>query len=292
MKTIILGKNGFVGHSFEIKDSICLSKKECDLLDYNSTYAYFKTYKNKEINIINLSAKVAGFIYNKDHNVEMLYENTLMSLNLIKTLKELNIKTYMIYIASVCCYDKSFKENNIFNGKPHKLNFGYGFGKKNGIYALEALEIDKPDLIKYCVLVPTNMYGEYDDFNSETCHIIPNMIRQMKANQNEIVVLGNCLNKRDFLYVRDLGNIIKLCYKNKITGIYNVSSNKTTSVKNIVLKLKNIIKYKGNIIFSTKDKRNNRNISNLNLLKKIKYKFTDLNIGLKNTVIYYNNITK
>ena len=64
-------------------------------------------------------------------------------------------------------------------------------------------------------------------------------------------------------HVGDLGNIIKLCYKNKITGIYNVSSNKTTSVKNIVLKLKDIIKYKGNIVFSTKDKRNNRNISNI-----------------------------
>jgi Cu/Zn superoxide dismutase len=64
-------------------------------------------------------------------------------------------------------------------------------------------------------------------------------------------------------HVGDLGNIIKLCYKNKITGIYNVSSNKTTSVKNIVLKLKDNIKYKGNIVFSTKDKRNNRNISNI-----------------------------
>jgi GDP-L-fucose synthase len=290
MDTIILGKSGFVGKSFDIQNAICPSKKECNLLNYNSVYKYFKKYENKKINIINLSAKVAGFTYNKNHNVEMLYDNTLIHLNLIKVLKELNIKTYMIYVASVCCYDQSFNELKIFDGKPNKLNFGYGFGKKNGIYALEAYQIDNPNNIDYCVLVPSNMYGENDNFNSETSHIIPNMIRQMYNSQENIHVLGNCLNKRDFLYVKDFGNIIKLCFKNKITGIYNISSNKAVSIKNIVLKLKDIIEYKGELIFSTKEKQNNRKISNAKLLKKIKYEFTDLHVGLNNTVKYYEKI--
>lgn len=288
MDTIIFGKNGFVGHSFNIKDSICPTKKECDLLNYSSVLNFFKKYENKQVQIINLSAKVAGFIYNKDHNIEMLYENTLISLNLVKVIKQLNIKTYIIYISSVCCYDKSFKEANILNGRPHKLNYGYGIGKRNGIFALESLKIDRPDLIDYCILIPTNMYGEYDNFNEATSHVIPNIIRKMHEEE-EIKILGNCLNKRDFLYVKDLGNIIKACLEAKTTGIYNVSSNKSISIKKLVLLLKNLINYKGKIIFSENDEANNRKISNKELLKKIKYTFTPIEEGLKNTILFYNN---
>ena len=288
MKTIILGKNGFVGRSFDIENSASPSKNDCDLLDYKSVLNFFKIYENQEIQIINLSAKVAGFIYNKDHNIEMLYENTIMSLNLIKVLKELNIKTYLIYISSVCCYEKVFKENFVLNGRPHKLNYGYGIGKRNGIFALESLKIDKPDLINYCVLIPTNMYGEYDNFEQSTSHVIPNIIRKMHADK-EIKILGNCLNKRDFLYVKDLGNIIKICLENKITGIYNVSSNKSISIKKLVLSIKKLTNYKGKIIFSKDDESNNRKISNKKLLTQIKYQFTPIEQGLKNTIFYYNN---
>lgn len=288
MDTIIFGKNGFVGHGFDIKNSICPKKNECDLLSYNSVLNYFKKYQNNEIKIINLSAKVAGFIYNKDHNVEMLYENTIMSLNLIKVLKELNIKTYLIYISSVCCYEKSFKEIEVLNGRPHKSNYGYGIGKRNGIFALESLKIDKPDLIDYCILIPTNMYGEYDNFQEPTSHVIPNIIRKMHE-EKEIKILGNCLNKRDFLYVKDLGNIIKICLETRTTGIYNVSSNKSISIKKLVLLLKKLINYKGKIIFSENDEPNNRNISNKELLKKIKYKFTPIEEGLNNTILFYNS---
>jgi len=288
METIILGKNGFVGHSFDIENSVSPSKNDCDLLDYKSVLNFFKTYENQEIQIINLSAKVAGFIYNKDHNVEMLYENTIMSLNLIKVLKELNIKTYLIYISSVCCYEKTFREDFVLNGRPHKLNYGYGIGKRNGIFALESLKFDKPDLINYCILIPTNMYGEYDNFEQSTSHVIPNIIRKMHKDK-EIQILGNCLNKRDFLYVKDLGNIIKICLKNKITGIYNVSSNKSISIKKLVLSIKKLTNYKGKIIFSKDDKLNNRKISNKKLLTQIKYKFTPIEQGLKNTILFYKN---
>jgi len=288
MDTIILGKNGFVGHSFDIENSVSPSKNDCDLLDYKSVLNFFKTYENQEIQIINLSAKVAGFIYNKDHNVEMLYENTIMSLNLIKVLKELNIKTYLIYISSVCCYEKAFREDFVLDGRPHKLNYGYGIGKRNGIFALESLKFDKPDLINYCILIPTNMYGEYDNFEQSTSHVIPNIIRKMHKDK-EIQILGNCLNKRDFLYVKDLGNIIKICLKNKITGIYNVSSNKSISIKKLVLSIKKLTNYKGKIIFSKDDKLNNRKISNKKLLTQIKYKFTPIEQGLKNTILFYKN---
>ena len=106
MTNIIFGKNGFVGKSVETTGETP-TKNECDLKNYESTLSYLNKFKDKKINIINLAARVAGVFYNKNHNVEMLYENTLISLNLIKAIKELNLDCYLLSISSVCAYDEA-----------------------------------------------------------------------------------------------------------------------------------------------------------------------------------------
>jgi len=289
-KTIIFGKNGFVGKSLDIPNSICPSSKECDLFNYQSVYSFLKNLNTDSINIINLAAKVKGFTYNKDHNTEMLYDNCLLILNLVKAIKELKIKTYFLNLSSVISYGKSYNEEDIYDGKPNNLTYGYAIGKKMGMYALESLKIDCPDLINYCNLICTNIYGEDDHFADKDAHVIPTLIKKMNSDAKEVDILGNALDKRDFLYVKDLANLIKKSYELKLIGSYNVSTNKSIAIKELALLIKKISNYEGKINFTENpETSNDKAINNHKLMNCTNYSFIDIEKALENTILFYKS---
>jgi GDP-L-fucose synthase len=289
-KTIIFGKNGFVGKSLDMPDAICPSSKECDLFNYQSVYSFLKNLNTDSINIINLAAKVKGFTYNKDHNTEMLYDNCLLMLNLVKAIKELKIKTYFLNLSSVISYGKSYNEEDIYDGKPNNLTYGYAIGKKMGMYALESLKIDCPDLINYCNLICTNIYGEDDHFADKDAHVIPTLIKKMNSDAKEVDILGNALDKRDFLYVKDLANLIKKSYELKLIGSYNVSTNKSIAIKELALLIKKISNYEGKINFTENpETSNDKAINNHKLMNCTNYYFIDIEKALENTILFYKS---
>jgi nucleoside-diphosphate-sugar epimerase len=290
IKTVIFGKNGFVGKSLDIPDSICPSSKECDLFNYQSVYSFLKNLNTDSINIINLAAKVKGFTYNKDHNTEMLYDNCLLMLNLVKAIKELKIKTYFLNLSSVISYGKSYNEEDIYDGKPNNLTYGYAIGKKMGMYALESLKIDCPDLINYCNLICTNIYGEDDHFADKDAHVIPTLIKKMNSDAKEVDILGNALDKRDFLYVKDLANLIKKSYELKLIGSYNVSTNRSIAIKELALLIKKISNYEGKINFTENpETSNDKAINNHKLMNCTNYSFIDIEKALENTILFYKS---
>jgi nucleoside-diphosphate-sugar epimerase len=289
-KTIIFGKNGFVGKSLDMPDAICPSSKECDLFNYQSVYSFLKNLNTDSINIINLAAKVKGFTYNKDHNTEMLYDNCLLMLNLVKAIKELKIKTYFLNLSSVISYGKSYNEEDIYDGKPNNLTYGYAIGKKMGMYALESLKIDCPDLINYCNLICTNIYGEDDHFADKDAHVIPTLIKKMNSDAKEVDILGNALDKRDFLYVKDLANLIKKSYELKLIGSYNVSTNRSIAIKELALLIKKISNYEGKINFTENpEMSNDKAINNHKLMNCTNYSFIDIEKALENTILFYKS---
>jgi nucleoside-diphosphate-sugar epimerase len=289
-KTIIFGKNGFVGKSLDMLDAICPSSKECDLFNYQSVYSFLKNLNTDSINIINLAAKVKGFTYNKDHNTEMLYDNCLLMLNLVKAIKELKIKTYFLNLSSVISYGKSYNEEDIYDGKPNNLTYGYAIGKKMGMYALESLKIDCPDLINYCNLICTNIYGEDDHFADKDAHVIPTLIKKMNSDAKEVDILGNALDKRDFLYVKDLANLIKKSYELKLIGSYNVSTNRSIAIKELALLIKKISNYEGKINFTENpETSNDKAINNHKLMNCTNYSFIDIEKALENTILFYKS---
>lgn len=286
---LIFGKNGFVGKNLNIK-GIFPGIDQCDLVDYESTYFYLKQFvdEKRRIKIVNLAAKVAGAIYNKDHNVEMLYNNALISLNIIRAISELKLDCYYLYLSSVCAYDNSqiMQEDLFFNGLPAVNNFGYGVAKKVGVLAAKSLEIDNPNF-KSCILIPTNMYGKYDQCGLEFAHVVPSMfLRMMDAkNKDTFKVFGNANNLRNFLYVEDMGYIINKFVEDEIIGTYNIASDNSISIFDLVNKIKDIVEYKGNIEFNYNDKIDSRTIVNTklrNILPK-DYSFTNLDKGLEIT---------
>jgi GDP-L-fucose synthase len=295
---IIFGKNGFVGSNLDIN---CLSpsRQECDLSCYQSTKKYLSNFINVDICIINLAAKVAGVIYNQDHNVEMLYENTLSSLNLIKAIKELNLKCYYLSVSSVCAYDSSFEieESNFFNSLPQESNFGYGISKRISYLAPKALQLDNKDF-KFGCLIPTNMYGPNDEIDLKYSHVIPSLfIKMIYHQEREVEVHGNCLNVRNFLYVKDLCKSIEFFVKNKVEGYYNISSNDEISIYDLSEKIKNVTKTDKIIKYSEVgriEKRyiKNEKLKNAYLKLNSTFETTNLDDGLLETYTWIKSIQK
>ena len=166
----------------------------------------------------------------------------------------------------------------------------YSIGKKMNMYALEALKIDCPELIDYCNLICTNIYGENDHFSDKDAHVIPTLIKKMNSDALEIDVLGNVLDKRDFLYVNDLCNMIKQSYDLRLIGTYNASTNKSMSIKDLAFLIKKISNYQGKINFTENSKTaNDKAINNTKLLAHINYTFTDTKEALEKTISFYKS---
>jgi GDP-L-fucose synthase len=285
---IIFGGHGFIGKNL-ILEGYRPTRQECDLLSLDSVIKYLSNFKDvKNLKIVNLAAYVAGFTFNQNHNVEMLYNNSLIALNLMMALKKLNMSAYYLYTSSVCAYkDGNDLEELVFNDKPNNFNYGYGISKRLGISTIESLLLDNTNM-KCGVLIPTNMYGEYDDFEKQTSHVIPNLIRKMYFNKDNVEILGNVNNRRDFLYAKDFGKILTFFMENEITGIYNCSTGNTISILELANTIKEILNYKGKFVYETfKDIQLRKTNNNKLLNRLVDFKFTDIKNGLINTIKYY-----
>jgi GDP-L-fucose synthase len=278
--TIFFGGHGFLGKNCGI-EAIRPTSRECDLLNYESVFYFLKEYRYQSLNIINAAAKVAGFTYNQSRNVEMLYENSLIALNLMRAIKELNLNCYYLYVSSVCGYkDGNSTEDLFFNEEPGLNNYGYGMSKRLGIATTRSLELDLGNKIKVCSLIPTNMFGIEDDFSDDTSHVIPALIKKMIRRDSHISILGNAANERDFLYVGDLGTVIEKAIDKQITGTYNVSFGESISISSLFAILRDVFEYKGTTSCISWDGAEKRRVDNSKLKSIIDFTPTSLKEGL------------
>jgi len=292
--TVIFGSSGFVGNNLGAEFSDCLkpTRSTVDLTDYDEVVYYLNEHRPKKI--VNMAAFVAGFLYNKDHNLVQLRKNSLIALNLASAIQELELDCYYIYVSSACVYGgNTNNESNIFDSSPNINNYGYGWSKRLGHVCLESLKLDKRSDVKSCVLVPTNMFGPYDDFRPRMSHVIPNLIRQMVSNANEIPVLGNPYNQRDFMYSEDLCNVISACLSREITGTLNVSTGSAITISELVSKLVKATNYEGDIYI---DSQANKDEADIRFLENDQLKnalgvdqsfFTDFDEALGKTISWY-----
>lgn len=237
--TIFFGGHGFLGKNCNL-EAIRPTSQECDLLKYESVYSYLSKFQSQKLNVVNAAAKVAGFTYNRTRNVEMLWNNSTMALNLMRCIKEWGLECYYLYVSSVCGYkDGNSTEDLFFNGEPGINNFGYGMAKRLGVAASRSLELDTGEKVKVCNLISSNLFGPEDDFSDETSHVIPALIKKVVAG-GDVKVLGNIANERDFLYVGDLGEVVEKCVTRQITGTYNVSSGFNVSIYYLANQIRDI----------------------------------------------------
>lgn len=299
-RILVTGSRGFLGSHFVeslngqgFKNILSPSRKELDLLNIESVENYFKKH-SPEI-VVHIAADIGGIGYSKKHPADQLYKNTFMNIVLQHKCFEHNIQKF-VGIGTVCAYPKftsiPFKEKDIWKGYPEETNAAYGLSKKimmeqskayNSQYGFNAIH-----------LLMINLYGPGDDFNLETSHVIPAMIKKMclaKNNgKNKIVLWGDGSPSREFLYVKDAANAILHCMINyNSPEPINIGNGNEISIKDLTEKIKVITGYKGDIIWD-KNKPNGqpRRCLDISLLNNLGFKSqTNLDEGLKKTYQYY-----
>lgn len=244
--------------------------------------------------VIHLAAKVGGIGYNKAHPGSLIYDNLLMGANLIEAAKNAKVKKFL-QIGTVCSYPKipehiPFKETDLWKGYPEETNAPYGLAK---LLLLEMLQAYRKEYgLNGIYLLQTNLYGEGDNFNPESSHVIPALIKKFLEAQDKVEIWGTGKATRDFLYVKDAARAIVLAMKNyNKPEPVNLASHKEISIKQLVDLIAKITGFKGKIVWD-KTKPDGQPRRKLDITKAKKFGFTaktDFEIGLKKTIDWYLN---
>lgn len=258
-KTVLItGASGFVGTFVkecltEKYNLLCPSSKELNLLSQIETLEYFETHKIDCV--IHLAAVCGGIGANQKSPASFFYANSQMSLNILFACAEFKIKK-LVTLGSVCSYPKyttvPFKEENLWDGYPEETNAPYGIAKKNLLIGCKAFNQQYGS--NFIHLIPVNMYGEHDNFDPESSHVIPALfnkfIEAKKDNKSEVTVWGDGSASREFLHARDCARAIHLALESydKPDPI-NIGTGEEITIKDLALLIKKIVGYKGDIVF-------------------------------------------
>ena len=262
MKILILGSNGLVGSAVTRllinKKNINIlhpNRQELNLFNSNEIKKYLSS--NKPEILINCAAKVGGIVANNTHRVDFLLENLKINLFILENIINSSVKK-MFNLGSSCIYPLNapnpITEDSFLEGKLESTNSPYAIAK---ITAIElGYEISKSTDIEIQNLMPTNLYGPNDNFDPISSHVIPGLIYKFSKAKSEnadfVELWGTGKPKREFLYVDDLADAIYFLLDKKVEDkIINVGSGDEVSIKELSLLLKNIISFKGEIIFNT-----------------------------------------
>lgn len=262
MKTIfITGSSGFLGkHLVEkLKNKNKLFTPNSSQLDVSDFYSLKKFFEENDFDtVIHLAAKCGGIGANKKNPALFFEKNLQMSTNILKLSSEFKKVRKLITLGSVCSYPKftevPFKEENIWNGYPEETNAPYGIAKRALMMGCRYYNQQYGD--NFIHLIPVNMYGEYDHFDLENSHVIPALIRKMHeakiSGAPNITVWGDGSASREFLYAGDCAEAIELTLNDyNSPEAINIGTGKEITIKNLVEIIKNVVKFKGDIIYDT-----------------------------------------
>jgi GDP-L-fucose synthase len=223
MTILVAGATGLAGSAIvrELthigRPVVGISSKDVDLLDRNATFNYLNKLKPNVV--INAAAKVGGISANNNFPVEFLSENIRIQTNLIDAAHSAKVEKF-VFLASSCVYPKNcpqpIKEEYVLTGALESTNSAYAIAKLAGIELIKAYR--KEFGHRWISVMPTNLYGPNDNFDLESSHVFPALIRKFieakKSNVNIVNLWGTGKPRREFLHVDDLAKAIIVCLDN------------------------------------------------------------------------------
>ena len=258
-KIWIVGHNGMVGNSIlnklkKFKSNILVTeRKELDLRCQEKVLNWMK--KKKPEVIFLAAAKVGGIAANITFPRDFLYDNIMISFNIINSAKLIKVDK-LVYLGSSCIYPKNIKqpfdEGSILKGELESTNQWYALAKIAGTKLCEAFKIQ--DNCNFISVMPTNLYGPMDKFDDVGGHVPAALLNRFhlakKNNLPNVTVWGSGTPLREFLYVDDLADACLFLAENYHSSQpINVGSGHEISIKNFANLVKEIVGYKGKIIF-------------------------------------------
>jgi GDP-L-fucose synthase len=248
--------------------------------------------------VIHLAAVVGGIGANQKNPGKFFYDNAIMGIQLMEEARRRGI-TKFVNIGTICSYPKHtpvpFKEKDLWNGYPEETNAPYGLAKK--MLIVQSQGYRRQYGFNSINLLQVNLYGPGDNFNPETSHVIPALIKKcadaIRMGEKEIIIWGSGKPTREFLYVEDAARgIILATEKYNKSAPINLGAGFEISINDLAKLIARLIGFKGKVVFdrSKPDGQPRRRLDVSKAKKEFSFKAKEkLEHGLKKTIIWYKN---
>lgn len=299
-KIYIAGKKGMVGSavwralsSKGYTNLIGKTSKELNLTNQQAVLDFYK--KEQPELVINAAAKVGGILANNDFPYPFLMENLQIQNNLIDGALKAGIEKF-IFLGSSCIYPKfaqqPLKEESLLTGSLEPTNEWYAIAKISGVKACQAIR--KQYNKEYVSLMPTNLYGYFDNFDLQSSHVLPAMLRKFheaKINNNSDVTLwGSGTPMREFLFIDDMAEAVVYAVENDLPKqLYNVGTGKDITIKELAHTIQKVVGHQGKILWDTsKPDGSPRKLMDVSKMKEIGWEYsTELESGIQKTYHWF-----
>ena len=305
-KIYIAGHRGMVGsavwRALESKGYSNLIGKTSAELDLRNQQTVTDFYKKEQPEVvIDAAAKVGGILANSDFPYQFLMENMLIQNNLIDGAHKADVDKF-IFLGSSCIYPKfapqPLKEEYLLTDSLEPTNEWYAIAKITGVKACQAIR--KQYNKDYISLMPTNMYGYFDNFDLQSSHVLPAMLRKFheaKINKHSDVTLwGSGTPMREFLFVEDLAEAVVYALENNLPEhLYNIGTGKDITIKELAETIQKVTGHQGKIVWdANKPDGTPRKLLDVSKMKEIGWEYsTELEDGIKRTYQWFlGNIDK
>ncbi len=302
-RVIVTGGAGFLGSYVveKLKERGCKNIFIPRVEDYDLTKEknIIRLYKDYPADIvIHLAAVVGGIGANRENPGKFFYDNLVMGVMLIEYARQFKVGKF-VALGTICAYPKftpvPFKEEDLWNGYPEETNAPYGLAKKMMLVQSQAYRAQYG--FNSIFLLPLNLYGPRDNFNPNSSHVIPALIKKfveaVEEGKEEIVCWGTGKPTRGFLYVEDAAEGILLAAEkyNKSEPV-NLGSDLEISIKNLAELIAKFCGFKGKITWdiSKPDGQPRRKLDTSRAEREIGFKAKmDFKEGIKKTIEWYKN---
>lgn len=261
-KIYVAGHRGLVGSAIMrnlqahgYSNVIGRSHSELDLLDQKAVEEFFK---QEQIEYVFLAAaKVGGILYNSHYQADFLYENVMISANVIHAAADHGVKK-LLFLGSSCIYPKMapqpIKEEYLLTGPLEPTNEGYALAKIAGLKLCEKYQQQYGKC--FISAMPTNLYGPGDNYHPEHSHVIPALIRRFHeaklARAPQVMIWGSGRARREFLYVDDLAEALHvLMQRYEEPRTINVGTGEDCTIAEIAQMVRETVGYEGDIVYDT-----------------------------------------
>lgn len=299
-RIFVAGHRGLVGAALcrkleaeGYRNLVVRTSRELDLTRQSDVDAFFA--KERPEYVFLAAAKVGGILANDTYRADFIYMNIMIEADVIHASWRNGVKK-LLFLGSSCIYPKfcpqPMKEEYLLTGELEPTNEPYAVAKIAGIKMCQAY--DEQYKTNFISVMPTNLYGPFDNFNLETSHVLPAMIRKFHEAKMEnrpfVTIWGTGTPRREFLYIDDLADACVFLMENYDgSDILNIGVGEDSSITDLSMLVKEITGYKGDIAYDgSKPDGTPRKLLDVSRLHSLGWKAkTGLREGIKKTYEWY-----
>jgi GDP-L-fucose synthase len=296
MSLLVTGGGGLVGSA--INGDFKPTRNELDLMNLDAIVAYLKEHRITEL--IHCAAKVGGIKANMDQLGEFFYANTIINTNVLEAARQCGVEKVVSFMSTCVFPDNAtypLTPDQIHNGEPHSSNYAYAYAKR--MLDVQSRAYRDQYGCNFVTVIPCNIYGPHDNFDLESSHVIPALIRKCDTaieDRTDFVIWGTGNPWREFMYVGDVAEITTWVLKN-----YNeptpfiMSPDDEVQISTIAQTIASVMGFEGNIVYDDQYPDGQlKKPSDSSTLKQLlpDFQFTSMENGLEQAIGWYQTHRK